>query len=323
MKKAVFDLSDEGHRASYSQVFQKLWGADILIGTSNFQKTDRYNHVVFLSADDYFLTYFFKTVRRSLSGKKTDGLLLRAENIVQQSWTPKRLLKAFLLRTLRFLPGVRTIGIVPFEFLPSLKKYLFDTIYDLQFWDLEVLFPNVKASAPAERIFGEITKQAEGRKIILALGRQDESKGILYFFDLWKDPQIRQNFQFVVIGKNRTVDPEAFKSFEATGGFLWNHAVSEEDLISSYKIADYIWCCYHPSYDVSSGIYGRSLQLGRPSLVREGSLMSRYADRFGGSYKLVYGDTHQHLDPLNRAPSNTISFDSRALRSSFDRLYRS
>lgn len=193
-------------------------------------------------------------------------------------------------------------------------------MYDLQFWDLPILFPSVRASEAAEIVFEKIRDHSKGRKIVLALGRQDKSKGILYFFDLWQNPDIQKNYYFAVIGKNIAVEPLAFEKFQTAGGFVWNAHVSEEDLLSAYSIADLIWCCYHPTYDVSSGIYGRSIQTGKPSLIREGSLLSRLADQFRSSARLKYNDVAGGAKQLS-----TLHLDSKLsnynLRADFDRLY--
>lgn len=322
MDKAVFDLNTEGHRESYFQIFERLWGATRFVGLENLLKANSAEHLVFLSVDDYFLRFLVQTLKRSFQRKKTDGILLRAENLTQQNWTLKRLFKKILLRILKKIPGVRMIGIVPFQFLPELKPYLTDTLFDLQFWDLPILFPKIEASPQANIKFETLREKAKGRKIVLALGRQDESKGILFFFNLWQHPEIQKNYFFGVIGKNRTVNPFEFDNFEKAGGFVWNETVSETDLISAYEKADLIWCCYHPSYDVSSGIYGRSLQTGRASLIREGSLLSRFAEQFRSSARLNYNDVNGSAKKLL-----SLHLDSKKpkadLKSDFSRLYLS
>jgi len=53
--------------------------------------------------------------------------------------------------------------------------------------------------------------------------------------------------------------------------------ISDEELFSLYGCADYIWCKYALSNEISSGIFGRAYQLGKVAIVREGSYLDSLA----------------------------------------------
>jgi hypothetical protein len=283
----VFDQSTDGHRESYFQVFEKLVKAKRLVGGGLF-KTLKCEDCVYMSADHYFLGFFFVSLLRAFMGRKTWGLLIRAENLVTKK-TLRIRVKKVLLRIQKIFPRHQNISIVPFSAVPGVEKYLHNWIYDLQFWDLNILNFNSAPSLEAEKIFQEIKERAVGRKIVMALGRQDVAKGLLFFFKLWERPEIQEEFFFVVLGKNRSVPEGPYNRFKAAG-LVWDIEMLESDLIQAYDRADVIWCCYHPSYDVSSGLFGRSVQKSKISWVRAGSLISRYEDSHESILPLVYDD---------------------------------
>ena len=55
----------------------------------------------------------------------------------------------------------------------------------------------------------------------------------------------------------------------------FNRFVSEEELIALYASSDLVWAFYDEEYDQASGIFGRALQFGVPSIIRSGSLVDR------------------------------------------------
>lgn len=319
MTRVAYDLSTEGHRESYFRVFEQLWNAQRVVGRNKLRLTLKADECVYLSVDDYFIKFFILCFTRSFLGKKTFGLLLRAENLVLAEPTAKRALKMVLLKVLKLLPKVTTIGIIPFEILPGLRSYLKSAIWDLQYWDVPILFPNLSPSEMAQQKMDFMKDLAGDRQIVLALGRQDEAKGTLLFFDLWKLPEVREKFLFGIVGVNRSIDPSAFEEFKKNGGFLWEGSISEEDLISSYKPARMIWCCYSPEYDVSSGIYGRGLQMKKTCIVREGSLISNLGQP---CLKIPYEDVRTAAGILLQDPENTRTNGGRPdFKKLFDEIF--
>ncbi len=56
--------------------------------------------------------------------------------------------------------------------------------------------------------------------------------------------------------------------------------LSDDELLSLFKLADMAWCCYPVQRDMSSGIFGRCWQIGVIPVVRQGSLLE---SKFGGT----------------------------------------
>jgi hypothetical protein len=65
--------------------------------------------------------------------------------------------------------------------------------------------------------------------------------------------------------------------------------VSDEELFSLYRVADIIWCCFTPVRDLSSGVFGRAMQFGRPAIVRTGSHLATLQEDIGSGISIPWG----------------------------------
>lgn len=189
----------------------------------------------------------------------------------------KMRIKRWVLKWLKGIAQINTLAITPFSVASELQAVADGWIYDPQLWDFADGAPEASSA-----LAGAIVEQAQGRKIVVALGDQGVEKGFGYLCRLWIDsPELRQRSFFVSAG---TVEPAlagVAQEFAAAGGYLANRFISDDELISLYGACDVVWACYAPTYDQASGIVGRALQLGRPVIVRTGSQMVRVADQLG------------------------------------------
>ena len=65
------------------------------------------------------------------------------------------------------------------------------------------------------------------------------------------------------------------EKFKQCGGMAINRFVNEDELTALYASSDIIWAFYDEDYDQASGIFGRAVQFGVPSIVRYLSLVDR------------------------------------------------
>jgi hypothetical protein len=70
--------------------------------------------------------------------------------------------------------------------------------------------------------------------------------------------------------------------------------------ISFMKEADYLWACYTPDYNQSSGVFGRALQLDKPTITRCGSQLARMQKLYGTGITVTYGDVEQLFASLDK-----------------------
>jgi hypothetical protein len=153
-------------------------------------------------------------------------------------------------------------------------------MYDPQLWDLADLNRSQPISKNEYGVTGKITKEAAGRKVVVALGTQSLSKGFPLFCTLWCDPDesvLRRTCLFVACGKVDVAFSSEAKDLQRYGGILLDRVLTDEEMMAVYGCADLIWCCYPPFYNQASGIFGRAVQLGVPTIVRAGSYLALLA----------------------------------------------
>lgn len=284
----AYDISREGHRDSYLLIAEKLLGTNSLVGTKNLFSTFRFRQALFLTIDDYFMTFVVISLLRSLLGKKTVGISIRMEAIIEKM-TPKRFIKRSLLQLLKPLPGVRVLALSPPWAVPGMESFTADWIDDLQLWDAP-LIARTPPSLESNTFVDELERTKNGRKLILNLGRQDWQKGFKFFVSLAANKEIQARFQFAVVGRLREVDPDDVALFKAAGGIIDDRFLPESDLLDLYQKADLIWSCYDPVYNVNSGIFGRAVQFSKPTIVRRGSFLERFQKHYSSGIALDYGD---------------------------------
>ena len=82
----------------------------------------------------------------------------------------------------------------------------------------------------------------------------------------------------------------AVRRLHAAGAMIEARFVSDAELLSLIDIAAYVWCCFPPERDMSSGLFGRAMQLGAVPIVRRGSVLAAMAERLVPAIVLDYAD---------------------------------
>jgi len=131
-----------------------------------------------------------------------------------------------------------------------------------------------------------------GRQVILVTGTLEVSKGLAFLDAIFdRDPALLNRFAIVCAGQVMEPSRMQLESLKNKAIVWEDRFLTRDEMLSLYPLADAVWCCYRPDYDVSSGIFGRAVQFGRPALVRSGSLISRLLARLGPGMAFEYGDT--------------------------------
>jgi len=166
---------------------------------------------------------------------------------------------------------------MPFAVFPCFEEVATGWIYDPQLWDL--LHCGFSENDAFPMLPDLLSAKSSGRRIMIALGGQSWGKGFDYLVDLWcSSAEVRENFLFVVAGKNNGYSAQKAEMFVQRGGLLINRHLAHGELMYMYRCADIIWSCYSPVYNQASGIFGRAIQFGVPVIVRKGS----YLENLGG-----------------------------------------
>ena len=262
----------DGHRGSYLKFFCKLFdGARTQsIAKMLFAKQP----VFFITLEGSFGLYAFVASVRALVGRRTVGLLLRPLPAVEGRSLRLRA-KRLVLKILRRISAVQTLTILPFSVEPRFASIADGWIYDPQLWDLNENDRKSVANGggPLTR---EIHKVACGRRVCIALGRQDLAKGFNQFVQFFCSSQeLRKEMLFAYGGRVNNELSFLANNFDKFNGFALNRYVADEEILDLYAASDLVWCVYDSNYDQASGIFGRAFQLGIPVMVRRNSLVHR------------------------------------------------
>lgn len=290
-----------------------------MIGLSLWYETRRYDRAIFFTIDDYILRFSAECMYRTFSRQTTYGLTLRAEAIVERL-TFKRWIKKWLFRGLILLPRVKIVALSPPWLVPGIQSFTSDWIDDIQLWDLPFL--GLQPSPRTAVLLEQIKTSPEDRKIILALGRQDWQKGVSFFVKLAQDADLRKRYKFVIVGQLRDIASEDIAQFQSSGGMIFNEYLSEAELVDMYNVADLVWTCYHPIYNLNSGIFGRAVQLGKPTVVRKGSQLEKMQQRWGHGLTIIYGDVSSAVTSLSAWSESSQQNGNSALPEGVQRFRR-
>jgi hypothetical protein len=271
----------DGHRRQYVEVLEQelLAGApelhlkvrDLTVAKASFGSALRTHFHP--SMDDYWIRFGCTTLLRALLGRRTVAMFHRPNDCFRKDAFRYRV-KRLLFQILSRLPNVEILTVLPFEVDPRFADVATNWIYDLQLWDLLVLDHLATSETP---LSAEVRSAAGDRRIVVAFGRQNQSKAFDYFARIWTaKPDIKDRFLFVAAGKVLPDCAASAQAFVAAGGLSIDRYVDDRELFSLYRIADIVWSCYAPQYNMASGIYDRAVQMSVPSIVRSGSLLATF-----------------------------------------------
>lgn len=261
-----------GHRESYLELFRQLCDGERT--QSIFKMLFAKQPVFFITLEGSFGLYTFVAPVRALVGRRTVGLLLRPLPAVEGKSLRLRT-KRLVLKILRRISAVQTLTILPFSVEPRFASIADGWIYDPQLWDLNKNDRERVASGDGP-LTKEVHKVACGRRVCIALGRQNLAKGFDQFVQFFCSSQeLRKEMLFAYGG--RVNDELSFlaKNFDKFNGFALNRYIADEEILDLYAASDLVWCVYDSNYDQASGIFGRAFQLGIPVMVRRNSLVHR------------------------------------------------
>jgi hypothetical protein len=261
----VYSRSQSGRRPAYLRVMERLFDArkarlrDLLFSRAP---------VLFLMIEEAFLLYLAVSLLRTVTGRRTVGLLLRPMPLVM-SHRPVECCKRLALRWLKRLPRCQTLTIVPFSVFPAFSSIASGWIYDFQLWDLTAEERDAVDTLRRER-------HPSDYGVVTAIGTQNRRKGFDLFADTYtRSCDLRRRFQFIACGLVAPGVADYAAAFCEAGGVTVDRAVSDCELLGAYAASDAVWCLYPPGGDHASGILGRAAQLGIPVVVRYGSLAHR------------------------------------------------
>jgi glycosyltransferase involved in cell wall biosynthesis len=281
-KKSFVHISmTSGHRNSYQNLLIKILNFSASTGSINFNSLMRLinaDKLFFASIDDDYLGFIFISLIRSAAGKRTSGIFVRT----LQCYSGKRpihFVKKFIFSILRRIPNIFLLSIVPYHIDIRISKISNDWIYDPQLWDLSYL--GTDNEIILTDLSSEIQRKKGNRKVVIFIGRATREKG---FFDLYEFMTRFPDKLLVVAGKIADDCTYIAEKFLEMGMIVHNRWVSDEEILSIYRLADYAWCSYLPEYDQPSGVYGRAVQMKVMPIIRKNSFLEKLSLKLGVAY---------------------------------------
>ena len=293
-KLCFYTKTLDGHRADYFRFITLQLGGNRIAGKNVFSSK---KIIFFLMIEDSFLFYFVASLFRSLTNKKTIGLLFRPKPALEGK-ALRLIIKRWMLIFLKKNNKIKTLSIVPYWALPKAEKITDDWIYDLQLWDLsnnevEIFLKHSlevgkhkKGESTASFIINDLSKIISNKKVIGAIGRQDKSKGFDSFYNFSKS-ESASDFYFASAGKIAEDCKENLYDLNGSINYIIDRYISNLEIIKIYAECDFIWCYYSKDYDQASGILGRSIQLGVPVIVRQGSISNKICEKYNINHIVI------------------------------------
>lgn len=271
---------ESGHRKEYIEFTQlQLNGVRVNLLKGAFSRKPLF----FLMIEELFFIYCVIAFLRSIFRLKTVGLVFRAKECAISNLL-KHKVKRNLLSFFKNNKYIHSLSIIPFFVNKEIEKFCDDWIYDFQFSDIDFLY-TLTDPIEVENFSHDIINKAGGRIIVSAIGKQDNSKGFDRFIQTYiASSEIQSNYAFVSGGKIAGISEALINEFENSGGIIINRRINDSELVALYEVSDYIWCCYSPSYDQSSGVLGRAIQFRKGVIVRNGSVAESISCNLGAHY---------------------------------------
>lgn len=272
-----------GHRKAYLDLFVGLFGFEPLIMSLSkkcLKPILGAKRVLFATANKDFKYYFLLSFLRAVLVRPTVTILLYDLKNIEKEKQLVAYLNLFVLKIWKLLPKQSTFSIISYTVEPRLSGISSGYIYDPQLWD--IFSSDTSGVFERTELSELVIKNAAGRKVLIYLGAGKKSKSFdkMASFGLANKKDVLIVSAGVIL-KDSLIEADLLRD---AGMIVIDRFISDEELISLYGVADYVWCAYSNENDQSSGIFGRSIQLGRLPIIRKGAIVERIALDLGVPY---------------------------------------
>ncbi|RWL22676.1 MAG: glycosyltransferase family 1 protein [Mesorhizobium sp.] len=285
-----------GHRESYVDTLSGITGLTRLIeprGISTLRTLVAAGSVLFATLEDDNAFFFAVAILRAVLGRRTVAIFMNP----RRCFTPgfNSVVRRHAFRFLKRLRSVTLLSILPFYLDRRFASVADDWIYDPQFWDLVSRIEN--AGWPDSALAQEVKRQANGRPILVFLGGPSVMKGFPFLAKILQaKPAITDRLMIVIAGKVPADQKRFAELVSEAGGLVIDRYLTDDEVLSAKLCATCLWACYDPSYDSSSGLFGRAMQLGKQAIVRRGSYVDSIASHLNYPvHRCTFGDIDEGM----------------------------
>jgi hypothetical protein len=252
-----------------------------------------------LDADYDRQGYVSLALRRMIKGRPTLNMLWRT--VAQEPSQNNKLVKQLFYALADAIPLTRSLAVVSAR---SSGSYRSHEIVDSEYWDL--LLPD-RFPLDEKVLSPDISKALGNEKaIVLAIGGLRYDKGAQFLIDAWCErSELREKFSLVVAGVREDIVERP--DYEEVGISRIARRLSDAEWMALLNASSVVWACYAPSYDRSSGVAGRALQLSKWLTIRRGSLLEAELGETAKCVMIDYGKA----DSVAHALQSTLNADAR------------
>lgn len=277
----------DGHHPSYQELFLRLLEGEAstgLIRGGLYWKLVFGRRVFFATIDADYAGFIAVALMRAVILKPTVGLFLRPIQCFRSERPIVYPIKRRLFRWLCKVPRLRLFSIIPHDICPELREVSHDWIHDPQMWDLWV---DGKPDLPETDLSRRVDMERGDREVLIYIGAANALKGFPELVQTAKREVAK--LLVVVAGRLQPSFSAAADDLRDIGMIVEDRYVSDEEILSLYRVANYAWCRYTSDYDQGSGVFGRAFQTDVAPLMREGSFIEKlFFSRKGASIKDMF-----------------------------------
>jgi len=283
----VYDVSASGHRRRGAEVVAKTVDGTVLLEApgSAFRRLLRHRGPLIWQTADYEPVEFTKlALCRSLFGRRSIAICFR-NNFNRQRNHLRNILSEAVFWLWRRLPFCTAFTTCPRSENLSSDAFLFDT----EWWDVTAMPVPIVDVPPLQP-----------GPTLMFMGTENYLKGFPFFLNCAVAAAARQmKWNFVIVGSTHELNADQRAAMNRAG-VKTIEAADDRVFLTCLRRAHLLWCCYNPAYDQSSGIFGRAVQFGVPTIVRKNSLLAECQIAFGRGIAVDYGDVDGLLASLDR-----------------------
>jgi hypothetical protein len=269
-------------------------------GRAAFFKLVSADRVLFATLEDQIPFFIVVALTRALRRRETAAIFMGPGRCFERG-ALKYTIKRAVFRQLNKVRMIKLLSILPFYLDKRFAEVAGDWIYDPEFWDLSAM--SNSAACNSNALADEVKAAAAGRPVVLYLGGISDIKGFPFLVKIMlQNPALTKTSLFVAAGRVPASHFGAADDFSAAGGWLVNRFLSDDEVVALKIHAHSLWACYHPSYNSSSGIFGRAMQLGKRAIVRRGSYLDLIAENFNfPAIRCTFGDVADGSRAIHKA----------------------
>lgn len=312
----VYDNLGSGHRANYVRLLAALVEGEGEIAPYRSRVGRLLSHpsLILSSFEGGPRQNLAIVIARMMLRRRTAVVLLRA-HLTAHRRGPGRWIHAAALRLMGTSRFVLPLSIVGSDELARLCPRV-QVIADPEFWDYQF----GPAFAPDASLIAGIRARARGRKVVLVTGTISGDKAVGELGAMFAaSPELRGAFFAVLAGPLR---PEAEEecAFIKEHGWQIDGWIDDFAFRSLFGAADFAWCAYRPSRDMSSGILGRCIQSDVVPIVRSGSVAERLARKWTDPVTVDFADPAASARALLSYAGEAVPAKGDALRAEGERV---